>query len=49
MMGLVNIPSIHVELAIYHGFDNAILDTACGHLEGTSFPVGGPSTFKILL
>ena len=48
MMGSVHIPSIHVNLAIYHGFDNAILDRACGHLEGTSFPIGGPSTHSVI-
>lgn len=48
MMGYIRIPKINVKLAIYHGFANSILNTACGHLEGTSFPVGGPSTHAVI-
>lgn len=48
MMGYVKIPVIHVDLAIYHGFEDNILDRACGHLEGTSFPIGGPSTHAVI-
>ena len=48
MMGFVRIPILNVRLAIYHGFDDAILDQACGHLEGTSFPVGGKSTHAVI-
>ena len=40
IMGYVNIPKIHVMLPVYHGTDESILQTAAGHLEGTSLPVG---------
>lgn len=48
MMGYVRIPIINVRLAIYHGFEDDILDKACGHLQGSSFPVGGQSTHAVI-
>ena len=44
VMGYVEIPSINVSLPIYHGTDKEILQIGVGHIEGTSLPVGGPST-----
>lgn len=44
IMGYVNIPSIDVSLPIYHGTDEAVLQIASGHIEGTSLPVGGADT-----
>ncbi len=44
IMGYVEIPSIKVYLPIYHGTEDSVLQVATGHLEGTSLPVGGPST-----
>ena len=44
VMGYIQINSIGVNLPIYHGVDEAILQIAIGHIEGTSLPVGGPST-----
>lgn len=40
VMGYVNINKIKVQLPIYHGTNEAILQTSIGHLEGTSLPVG---------
>jgi len=40
-MGYIDIPKIHVTLPIYHGVSENVLQTAIGHLEQTSFPVGG--------
>lgn len=48
MMGFIEIPAIHVSLPIYHGTDDRVLQTAIGHLEGTSLPVGGESTHCVL-
>lgn len=48
MMGYVRIGAINVKLPIYHGFSDDILDRACGHLEGSSFPVGGESTHAVI-
>lgn len=40
IMGYVNIPKIHVMLPICHGTEESVLQTAVGHLEATSLPVG---------
>lgn len=48
IMGYVVIPKINVELPVYHGTDDAVLQTSIGHLEGTSLPVGGKSTHTVL-
>lgn len=48
IMGYVEIPSIDVQLAIYHGTEEGILQTAVGHLDWTSLPTGGESTHCVL-
>ncbi len=48
MMGYIRIPAIEVELPIYHGTSETVLQTGVGHFEGTSFPVGGESTHTVL-
>lgn len=44
IMSRVVIPSIDVDLPIYHGTDEATLLRGAGHLEGTHLPIGGKST-----
>ena len=39
-MGFITIPRINVNLPIYHGTEESVLQTAVGHIEGTSLPVG---------
>ncbi len=41
IMGYIDIPKIDVSLPVYHGTDESVLQTAIGHIEGTSLPVGG--------
>lgn len=48
IMGYIEIPSINVSLPIYHGADDAVLQIAVGHIEGTSLPVGGEGTHCVL-
>lgn len=48
MMAVVRIPSIQVTLPIYHGTEEGTLQTAVGHYEGSSLPIGGDSTHAIL-
>lgn len=48
IMAYVEIPSIKCALPIYHGTDETVLQTAIGHLEGTSLPVGGKGTHCVL-
>ena len=44
IMGYIDIPGIKISLPVYHGTDEAILQIAIGHIEGTSFPIGGEGT-----
>lgn len=48
MMGYITIPKINLELPIYHGTEENVLQIGVGHFEGTSFPVGGESTHAVL-
>jgi len=48
IMGYVSIPKLGVELPLYHGISAEVLNVACGHLEGTSLPVGGDDTHCVL-
>ncbi len=48
IMGYIEIPSIHCSLPIYHGSDESVLQSAIGHLDWTSLPVGGESTHCVL-
>ncbi|MGN0355958.1 MAG: class C sortase [Muricoprocola sp.] len=48
IIGYIEIPSIKVSLPIYHGVDEAVLQIAVGHIEGSSLPVGGESTHCVL-
>ena len=48
IMGYVEIPKINVSLPIYHGTDEAVLQIAVGHIEGSSLPVGGEGTHCVI-
>lgn len=48
IMGYVEIPEIDVTLPIYHGTSEEVLQTAIGHIEGSSLPVGGESTHCVI-
>ena len=48
IMGYIEIPKISCALPIYHGTDEAVLQIAVGHIEGSSLPVGGSSTHCVL-
>ncbi len=48
IIGYIEIPSIQCSLPIYHGTDEAILQIAVGHIEGSSLPVGGSGTHCVL-
>lgn len=48
IMSIINIPGIAVELPVYHGTDEGVLQVAAGHYEGSSLPVGGESTHAII-
>ncbi len=48
IMAYVDIPKINCTLPIYHGTDENILQTAVGHLTGSSLPVGGQSAHCVI-
>ena len=48
VMGYIEIPSIHVSLPIYHGTSDVVLQSAVGHMEWSSLPVGGESAHCVL-
>ncbi len=48
VMGSISIPKINVNLPIYHGIGAEALEQGCGHVEGTSLPVGGIGTHSVL-
>lgn len=47
-MARVKIPSINVDLPIYHGTSDETLLLGAGHLEGSHLPVGGASTHSVI-
>jgi sortase A len=47
-MARIRIPAINVDLPVYHGTSEAVLEHGIGHLEGTALPVGGPSTHSVV-
>ena len=48
IMGYITISKIGVELPIYHGTKESVLQIAVGHLDWTSLPVGGEGTHCVL-
>lgn len=48
MMARVKIPSIDVDLPVYHGTSDAILERGAGHLEGSHLPIGGEGTRSVI-
>lgn len=48
LLGHVDVPVIGEDLPIYAGSGENILQKGCGHMEGTSLPIGGKSTHAVL-
>lgn len=48
VMGHLEIESIGVDLPIYHGVTDSVLQVGIGHLPGSSLPTGGESTHCVL-
>jgi len=48
IIGTIEIPVINVNLPIYLGTDENVLQVGIGHLEGSSLPVGGPGTHSVI-
>ncbi len=48
VMGYLEIPKIKLNLPIYHGTSDDVLQSGIGHIEQTSLPIGGESTNSVL-
>ena len=48
MIGYLKIDRIGVELPVYHGTSDEVLNKGVGHLEGSSLPVGGENTHCVM-
>ena len=48
MIGYLKIDRIGLELPIYHGTSDEVLNVGVGHLEGSSLPVGGTNTHSVM-
>ena len=48
MIGYLKIDRIGLELPVYHGTSDEVLNKGVGHLEGSSLPVGGENTHCIM-
>ncbi|MBR1455733.1 MAG: class C sortase [Oscillospiraceae bacterium] len=48
IMGYVQIKAIGVDIPIYHGTEESVLQTSVGHIDWTSLPVGGESTHAVV-
>lgn len=47
-IGHIQIPSINIDIPLYAGTSEEVLQKGSGHLEGTSLPIGGNSTHSVL-
>ena len=41
MMAYLEIPKLSVHIPVYHGVSEAVLQVGAGHVQNTSFPIGG--------
>lgn len=48
IIGSIEIPAIDVNLPIYHGVSDEVLQRGVGHMSNSSFPVGGLNTHTAL-
>ncbi|MCQ2469087.1 MAG: class C sortase [Ruminococcus sp.] len=48
IMGYIEIPCIGVQLPIYHGTEENVLQVAVGHIDWTSLPTGGEGNHCVL-
>ncbi|MCL2670936.1 MAG: class C sortase [Clostridiales bacterium] len=48
VMGVIVIDKINVQLPIYHGTSEGVLQIGTGHFQGSSLPVGGEGTHTVI-
>lgn len=47
-MAVIEIPKIAVNLPIYHGTNESVLQKGIGHMEGSALPIGGTSRHTVV-
>lgn len=47
-IGVIEVPTAAINLPVFAGTSEDVLQTAAGHLEGTSLPIGGNSTHAVI-
>ncbi len=47
-LGHVEIPKINIDIPMYAGTSDEVLEMGAGHMEGTSLPIGGNSTHSVI-
>lgn len=47
-MGYISIPKIKINLPLYHSVSEDVLQRSIGHIEGSSFPVGGETSHSMV-
>ena len=48
IMAYIEIPKLNLRLPIYHGTTPNVLQVGLGHMEGSSFPIGGKGTHTVI-
>lgn len=49
IMGYIYIEKLNVDLPIYHGMEDGVLQVGIGHFPASSLPIGGDGTHAVLL
>ena len=49
IMGYIYIEKLNIDLPIYHGMEDGILQVGIGHFPASSLPIGGTGTHSALL
>lgn len=47
-IGFIDVPKINQKIPVFAGTSEDVLQKACGHLEGTSLPIGGKDTHAVI-
>ena len=48
VMARITIPKLNINLPVFHTTSYDVLNRGVGHIEGTSFPIGGTGTHSVL-
>ena len=48
IMSVLSIPKLNIEMSVYHGTSDTVLQVASGHMEGSTLPIGLPGTHAVI-